>query len=294
MTKTTRGKLFAAMTSLIFGLSFIFTKKGTSTVSVLYLLGWRFALAFIFFEIYRRLSRIPFRFKAKDLKELFPLGLFFPVLYFSLESLGIKITTASEAGVILSLGPIVTMLLSSILLKEYPKKEQLLGILLSTIGVIVMVLSKRGQASLSYFGYFMLLLGISSYSIYSIIQRKIRGYSNYERTYFMLFMGGLVFFFTSLIYSLIDGSSLEFLSLPIKNREFLISILYLSLLSSNLAFLFNVTAIDLVGPTVTSSFAGLTTLISVLAGVFILKETFMFSQWIASILIILGVYLANK
>lgn len=251
-------------------------------------------MAFIFFELLRRVFKIPLNFSKPGKKDLLLLGLFFPVLYFSLESIGIRDTTASEAGVILSIGPIVTMLLSSILLKEFPRKDQFIGIFLSTLGVIVMVLTKRNHPSFSYFGYLMLICGIFSYSLYSIVQRRLEGYSVYERTYFMLGIGALAFFSTALVLSLKSGQAGEFLSLPLKNIEFMVSILYLSLLSSNLAFLMNVTAIGLIGPTATASFSGLTTLTSVLAGVILLNEEFIGYQWLAAGLIILGVFLANK
>ncbi|NLY73358.1 MAG: DMT family transporter [Tissierellia bacterium] len=294
MQDNTKGKILAALTSLIFGFSFIFTKTGTSTVPVLELLGWRFMMAFIFFELIRRLLKIPLNFSRPGKRDLILLGLFFPVLYFSLESLGIRDTTASEAGVILSIGPIVTMLLSSILLREFPRKDQFIGIFLSTLGVIIMVLTKRNQPSFSYFGYLMLISGVFSYSFYSIIQRKLQDFTVYERTYFMLGIGALVFFGSALLVALTKGQAANFLSLPIKNKDFLVSILYLSLLSSNVAFLMNVSAIGLIGPTATSSFSGLTTLTSVLAGVILLNEEFIGYQWLAAGLIILGVFLANK
>lgn len=294
MQDNTKGKILAALTSLIFGFSFIFTKTGTSNVPVLELLGWRFMMAFIFFELIRRLLKIPLNFSRPGKKDLILLGLFFPVLYFSLESLGIRDTTASEAGVILSIGPIVTMLLSSVLLREFPRKDQFIGIFLSTLGVIIMVLTKRNQPSFSYFGYLMLISGVFSYSFYSIIQRKLKDFTIYERTYFMLGIGALVFFGSAMLVALTKGQAANFLSLPIKNKDFLVSILYLSLLSSNVAFLMNVSAIGLIGPTATSSFSGLTTLTSVLAGVILLNEEFIGYQWLAAGLIILGVFLANK
>lgn len=294
MPSKTKGKLLSAATSLIFGFSFIFTKKGTASVSVLHLLGWRFLLAFLFFELFRRLLHIPIHLKKPGWQNLVILGLLFPVSYFSFESMGIRDTTASEAGVILSMGPIVTMVLSTLFLKERPKKNQFVGILISTFGVVLMVLSKRDQPSFSFYGYAMLLGGVFSYSFYAIRQHLIQSFSVYERTYAMMLIGACVFFLASTVGAFTQGEGTYFLTLPLTNRGFLYSILYLSLLSSNLAFLMSVTSIGILGPTLASSFAGLTTLISVFAGVIFLNETFLFSQWLAAGLIIAGVFLANR
>lgn len=294
MQNKTKGKILSLLTSLIFGFSFIFTKTGTSTVSVLHLLGWRFIIAFIFFELFCRILRIPIKLKKPGWQNLIVLGSLFPVLYFTLESLGIRETTASEAGVIMSIGPIVMMVLSSIFLQEPPRKEQLVGILTSTLGVILMVLTKRNEPSFSFFGYLFLLGGVFSYSFYGIKQRKIKDFTVYERTYAMMLMGAVVFFLASLLIATFQGEVKSFLLLPLVNKRFLLSLVYLSLLSSNVAFLMSVTAIGLVGPTVASSFSGLTTLTSVLAGVFFLNEVFLPQQWAAATMIVLGVFLANR
>lgn len=294
MHDKTKGKILAIFTSLIFGFSFIFTKKGTSSVSILHLLGWRFLIAFIFFELFRRLLGIPIYLNKPGWKNLLVLGFLFPILYFSFESLGIRDTTASEAGVIMSIGPIITMVFSSIFLQEPPRKEQFIGIIVSTLGVILMVLTKRNEPSFSYFGYLFLLAGVLSYGFYAIKQRKLKDFSVYERTYAMMLMGAVVFFSAALIMAIPQGQVRSFLLLPLVKREFLFSLLYLSLLSSNVAFLMNVTAIGLVGPTITASFSGLTTLTSVFAGVIFLGESFLPQQWGAAALIVFGVFLANR
>jgi drug/metabolite transporter (DMT)-like permease len=109
-----------------------------------------------------------------------------------------------------------------------------------------------------------------------------------------MLMGALIFFTAGVISSSFQGNLKGFLLLPLVKREFFFSLIYLSLLSSNVAFLMNVTAIGLVGPTITSSFSGLTTLISVFAGVIFLGESFLLQQWAAAAMIILGVFLANR
>lgn len=294
MTDLRKGLLLSASTSLIFGFSFLFTKSITGTVSVLSLLGWRFLLAFLSFFVISKVFSLPINIVFKESKPLFIIGFLVPILYFSFENLGIKYTTASESGVIISTIPILIMILSSLLLKEYPRKKQMVGIVLSTFGVILMVLTKSGQAEFSLTGYLMLFGAVATYSFYAILQRKLTTFNPYEKTFMMMLCGALFFFPLALGESLLEGDLEVFLLLPLKNRDFLISLLYLSLLSSNIAFLMSATSIGLVGPTVAASFSGLSTLTTVVAGVLILGEVLYPLQWFAAALILMGVFIANK
>ena len=294
MSDRKKGIVFSTITSLIFGFSFLFTKNITSSVSVLSLLGWRFLLAFLTFAVVAKALHLPIEISFKKSKALLLIGLLVPIFYFSFENLGIKYTTASESGVIISTIPILIMILSSIFLKEYPRRKQIYGIILSTIGVVIIVLSKSGQAQFSALGYLMLILAVVTYSFYAILQRKFKHFNAYEKTYVMMLSGAVFFFPLALAESFLGDGVRGFLLLPMTNKSFLVSLLYLSILSSNLAFFLSSTTIGLVGPTVAASFSGLSTLTTVVAGVLILGEVFYPLQWFAAMLILSGVFLANR
>ena len=93
--------------------------------------------------------------------------------------------------------------------------------------------------------------------------------------------------------SIAADTVVDLFMLPFQNTVFLFSILYLGLASSVLSFvLFNI-SISSIGTNKASSFVGISTAVSVLAGVFILDEKFSAMQCYGTLIILLGVYIAN-
>lgn len=96
------GSLAAFTCEVLYGLSYIFTKQVTADTSVLFLLGWRFLLAFVVMSLLFGFGTIKIHLKGKNLKPLLLVAIFNPIIYFIGESVGINYTTASESGAFLA------------------------------------------------------------------------------------------------------------------------------------------------------------------------------------------------
>ena len=81
--------------------------------------------------------------------------------------------------------------------------------------------------------------------------------------------------------------------MPFRESTFLIAVLYQGIGCSVAAFFLSNVAIAKIGVNRTSSFIGVSTVVSVIAGAVILKETFSLNQIIGAVVIIIGVYTAN-
>ena len=69
--------------------------------------------------------------------------------------------------------------------------------------------------------------------------------------------------------------------------------LYLGIGCTTLAFLLTNRSVTIIGPTRTSAFSGLTTVISVVSGVAFLHEPFSLLQGLATALVLAGIYCVN-
>ena len=134
-------------TAIIWGFSFIFTKDALNYTFPNQIIGLRFASAVIALTILKALGVIKIDLKGKGWKALIPLSLFQPGLYFIGETWGVKWTTASEAGMIIALVPVVSTIMAGIFLKERVNFLQFLFILTSIAGVFVIV-SAQGEIKL--------------------------------------------------------------------------------------------------------------------------------------------------
>lgn len=107
----------------------------------------------------------------------------------------------------------------------------------------------------------------------------------------------MVALFSPCIYfiaeTVVNGNVSQFITLPFREKSFLIAVLYQGIGCSVAAFFLSNEAISKIGVNRTSSFIGVATVVSIVAGAVFLKEKFTVYQFIGAIIIILGVYISN-
>jgi drug/metabolite transporter (DMT)-like permease len=189
--------------------------------------------------------------------------------------------------------PILVTILSAYILKEIPSKKQCGFIFLSVSGVVFIVLMNGSSSSGSLLGVFLLLGAVFSAAVFNILSRKFsKKFSPMELTYAMMAMGAVFFNLVS-IYNHIRTNTLTQYFIPLKNRDFLISLTYLGILSSIIAFLLINFTLSRIEASKSAVFANLSTIVSIIAGVVFLHESFKLYHLIGSILILVGVWGTN-
>lgn len=287
------GCLCALGAETLYGLSYIFTKSATETASAFALLGWRFLIAVVIMSLCIISGFIKINLKGKSLKPLMLVALFSPFIYFIGETVGISHTTASESGVFLACIPVASLLASTLILKKKPAKVQVIGILITLLGVVITVFAVGASSSLSVLGYLFLLIAVVSYALYSVFVEKAGEYTGAEITYIMLVVGAFIFAILAVCEALYSGNIKELAVLPFKDSGFAAAVLYQGIGCSIGAFFLSNVAISRIGVNRTSSFIGVSTVVSIIAGAWILHETFTVYQIIGAAVIVAGVYIAN-
>lgn len=285
--------LAAIAVEVIYGFSYYFTKQAMGQASAQALLGWRSLFAWLTLTLLIRLDFFKFELKGRPWLPLIKVAIFFPVLYLLAETLGIHYTSSSESGVFLASIPVVSLILSKIMLNEKTHSLQLIGILMTVIGVVVTVLAVGLESSFSIMGYAFLLVAVLSYALYTVYVYRAGSYSSLEITYVMQALGALFFVPLALAESLIQGKLIELVLLPFHQPVFLMAILYQSLACSVLVAFLSIYAISKIGVNRTVSFIGISTVVSIAAGAFLLQEEFTLWQMVGTLIIIMGVYTAN-
>lgn len=207
--------------------------------------------------------------------------------------MGISRTTASESGIFLACIPVASLAASALLLHKKPVKAQICGILITLTGVLITVLAAGTSSSFSPAGYLCLLVGVICYALYCVSVEKASDFSGIEITYAMLACGAFVFILLALAESGLKGNVSYVLSLPFHDTGFCIAILYQGLGCSALAFFLSNVAIARIDVNRTSSFIGISTVVSMIAGIAVLQEAFSMCQLIGAAVILAGVYTAN-
>lgn len=288
-----RGALAEIGACLLFGASFLFTSVALRSASAATMLFWRFLLACAALSVLALTGVLKIRLRGKDLRPLLLMALCEPILYFIGETNGIARTTTSESGTLIACIPIATLLLARPVLGERPTRAQWLGISLSVLGVALVALAKGLDASFDLVGYAFLLLAVCGGGMFTVMSRRAAGFNTAEKTYVMALLGLAVFGSAALVEHAMAGTLGVLFTLPLRDPAFLWSILFLSLGCQIVAFLLTHYAIAAIGPTQTSSFIGLVTVVSILLGVLVLRERFVWLQGAGSVLVLAGVYVAN-
>jgi len=281
--------------ALIFGLSFMFTKQALDTLPTMLLLSCRFVMAAILLTLLRILGVIKVSFKNKPLKQLLLLSFFQPIAYFIFETIGVKLTSSSEAGIMIALIPVVVTILAAIFLNEKTGRTQLIFIIASVSGVVFIGLMSGSTGSSSHFAGILSLFGaVMAGSIYSILSRKLsNNYTPVEITFVMMWTGAVVFSIVSAATGLIYGDLDKYITY-LGSAGTLVPILYLGILSSVCAFFMLNYMLSKLPATNSVVFSNLTTVISIAAGVFVRHEAFHWYQLAGGIMIIIGVWGTNR
>lgn len=288
--QNTKAVLAAFFSNLIFGFSFLFSNTALKYSSPSVLLAIRFVLAFLVMNILAGLKIVKLDFKKKKIYRIIIMGLFQPVIYFYCESYGMKLSSATFSAVMIALVPIGAMLCSAIFMKEPPSVLQSLFGILSVIGVIL--LSGKAE-SVTFWGTVLLIGAIICAVGFNALSRKSSDeFSPFERTYIMFATASVIFTIVALIE---NRSNLSALYTPLCEPDFLISVLYLGILSSVVAFMLINYANSSLPISQTTVFSNVITIVSIFSGIFILKDTALsFENILCSLMIVIGIFGVQK
>ncbi|MDO4744987.1 MAG: DMT family transporter [Bacillota bacterium] len=285
----------------IFGFSFLFSKVALQITEPSVLLAARFTTAFIVLNLIAFVGRkiikkdgnplVSFSLKGKPLKYVLLLALFQPIVYFFGESYGIEYTSSAFAGTIIAVIPIMGIVFDVLIMKAKVTMKQVICAVVSVIGVAVTTVGAEGMKS-SVIGVLFLLVAVTAGALFYVFSKKSGEHFNaLERTYVMFAAGSMTYITVALIQCRGDYEGL--IGAALGNGHFWICILYLAVMSSVVAFIALNYGSSLISVSEASLFANLTTVISIVAGVVVLGESFTLQQIIGAVLIIGSVYIAN-
>ena len=291
--KQTLGILAALTANVIFGFSFIFSKLALEISEPFVILSARFTISFIMLNILLLTGKFKIELKGKPKLKLILMGLMQPLFYFIFELYGLSLVSSALSGVIIALVPVLVMLLAICFLNEKPSFLQIVCTGLSITGVsLISVISNDGSKNY-LLGVILLICAVVCAAFFNILSRhESKNFSPFERTYMMFLLAAVGF--NAISFARYRGDYLPKLFDAIKTPEFLIAVFYLAVLSSVVAFLLYNYSTTQISVLQSASFSNIITVVTVLAGILILKEKFGVLECILCLLIIFGVWGVNS
>lgn len=301
MSQKTKGMLTVLCGNAIFGFSFLFSKIAMQITIPAVMIATRFTMAFVVLNaivlVGSRIKKadgtalVEFSLKGKPFKYVLVLALFQPVIYFFAESYGIVYTSSAFAGAIIAVIPIAGIVFDVVLMHSKVTRKQIICAVGSVVGVALT--SIGGEMTVSIKGLVCLLIAVVAGALFYALAKFAAPYFNaLERTYVMFGIGSVAYIVFALIQA--RGSYGTLIGAAFANPLFWASILYLSVVSSVIAFLCLNYGTERISVSQASLFANLTTVISIAAGVVILHEAFTIQQLIGAIVILVCVFISTK
>ena len=283
------GHLSALLTIIIWGTTFISTKILLVDFQPIEILFFRFVMGLLALMLV-----YPHRMKGTTRRQELTFaaaGLSGVCLYYLLENIALTYTMASNVGVIISVAPFFTAILSHIFLKQEEKFRAnfFIGFLIAMIGIVL--ISFNGTAmELNPAGDLLALLAAFVWACYSILTRKISGYGyNTILTTRRIFFYGILFMIPALFLFDFKLDLTRF-----TNPVYLLNILFLGLGASALCFVTWNFAVKLLGAVKTSVYIYLTPVITIAASVLILHEPFTVLTGAGTVLALAGLLLSES
>jgi len=282
------GHLASLLTIIIWGTTFISTKILLISFQPVEILFFRFVMGLI-----ALLLVYPRRLKGTSREQELTFaaaGLCGICLYYLLENIALTYTMASNVGVIISVAPFFTALLSHLFLKEEkPRGNFLIGFVVAMAGIFLISFN-GSKLELNPVGDLLALLAALIWACYSVLTKKISGYGYHTiLTTRRIFCYGILFMIPPL---LLFGFRLELARFA--NPVYLFNIIFLGLGASALCFVTWNFAVKVLGAVKTSVYIYMTPVITVVTSVVILHEKITALAAVGTVLTLAGLVLSES
>lgn len=271
----------------IWGSSFIALKSAMNDLGEYTVIFIRMITASLCF-IYFIKSFLKYEFTKRDIQLILLLAFFEPCLYFVFEAKALIYTSASQAGIITSLMPIITAMVAGYFLKEIISRKLIFGSFIAMVGAIW--LSIQGTTSVTapnpMLGNFLEFCAMICASGYTIVARYLSNkFSALFITAIQAFIGS-IFFFPFFIYE-ISTKDMIF------SFEALAWSIYLGIVVTIGGYgLYNF-ALTKIEASKAAVFVYLIPVFTLLLAFLILEEKLSTQEFIASIIIFIGVIISQ-
>jgi drug/metabolite transporter (DMT)-like permease len=287
---------FAVLPMIFWAFTFIWYKIILEYIDPLSVIFFRLIIAsaiLIFFTKF--FVKTKEKLEKKDYLNILLLAFFEPFIYFLGESYGMLYVSSTVAAVIISMIPVLTPVFAFRILNEKLNIFNILGLILSFSGVIMIMVNPSAAADFTMKGVLLLFIAVLGAVGYGITVKKLSAdYSSMTITKYQSIFGAFLFLPLFLIFeyrqtsvnlgrSLTDGTFFEIIS----------TLFYMSFFASVLAFVLIIKPIKELGVSKTNVFTNLIPIFTAVLSYFFIGEQFDLRKIAGMLIVISGIILSQ-
>ena len=247
---------------------------------------WLILMPFTYKEIYNNLPNIKKNWLAISFMGVITISTFNSVVYFALNY-----TQVINAVLVLAAIPAATIVFSSLMKIEKTNIFQLLGLLLSIVGIGSIISNGDIQKIISLNinkGDLWMLVCVFTWAIYSTLLKKYKfKFSQFTLIQLMVSVG-ILFLIPQFFYEKSIGLEVNF------NKAFFLILFYVVVFPAIAAYYCWQKGVEIIGPNRASMFIQLMPLFSAIMAIIIFNEKFELYHFAGATFIVSGIYLSNK
>ena len=254
-------------------------------------LSGRFGMAFLTMLVLLVSGKFRVRFWRKKCAWLLVLnGVLNPILAQTLETSAILYASTAQVAIFLSLIPLFVVLFNIVLNREIPVRRQMLFMLLTVFGVLVVRLAggDSGESG-SLIGFLLCMMTCVVVGLQRALVRRLTAeFSSFEIIFASSGTSAVVFTAISVIRHLLNGSLTTYFDcLQVPGAFF--AVFYNGVISCALGFLLMTYAAGKLPVPIAQTISLLNMPVAILAGIILLRETFTLLDGIGSVFVVAGI-----
>lgn len=284
MNRSWKHYLALMISVCLWGSSFIADKIALQSFSPLFLCLIRFMISTAVLLVFR-LGRKDFRYPdPEDMKKIAAAAFLGISVYYAIENIAVNMTSAADASVISAAYPLLTILTGIVFYHFRPARNQIIGILMACIGVLILTVSSSRENS-SLIGNLMLVFNGFLWALYNYLTGRIsKDCDNFSVTYLQILIGTVCF---------IPMLFLESFTIGTITLTSVLAVLYLAVCCSLAALLLYNYGLRNTDPATTAALMNLMPVAGVVLSALILKETITMRHILGGVIIIVGVFVSE-
>ncbi len=290
------------LSMLIWSASGIAVKEALVALSPMTMIVIRFTLAVLLMLVVGLCARKSemFRLQKVDKKDL-PLfilgGIFQPFLYYILETFSYDaLSSPTIAEALLSTSPVLAPFFAAAILREHVTRYNILGIIVSTVGMLLLVLVGASDFSIGNpWGIACAFAAVSAAVLYTIVLRRIPPKYNPLTVVFYVQLSALVLFYP--LCGFTDGVSGFAHLADVDTMQLwrsLAAVGYLALGASVVAFICFCYTVRVIGVTRTNAFNNVRPAFTAIWMLLFFGEQLPWAKWLGILLIIIGLFVCQR
>lgn len=290
------------LSMLIWSASGIAVKEALVALSPMTMIVIRFTLAVLLMLVVGLCARKSemFRLQKVDKKDL-PLfilgGIFQPFLYYILETFSYDaLSSPTIAEALLSTSPVLAPFFAAAILREHVTRYNILGIIVSTVGMLLLVLVGASDFSIGNpWGIACAFAAVSAAVLYTIVLRRIPPKYNPLTVVFYVQLSALVLFYP--LCGFTDGVSGFAHLAEVDTMQLwrsLAAVGYLALGASVVAFICFCYTVRVIGVTRTNAFNNVRPAFTAIWMLLFFGEQLPWAKWLGILLIIIGLFVCQR